>query len=474
MTKLYVAHIVLALFLGSSASAAPTPIEKAQKVASWLNPVDESSIHSTLEKRGFVTAPIDYSLPNGPKLQVAYRILPVLKIANNKSEYLPAESTLAKQKPLLLLINGGPGASSDHLRKPSFTYDSSLPKPTDRLSVLTQHFRIVLVDQRGTAGRSSSLNFDTSNIDPQMITDYFGPRSVALDHALVMKTIRQTDEPFYIIAQSYGGLVGLNYLVEMDRDRTLPRPKTMALTSPGLQSPDDAFQKQIDRRKRQFELAIELKKASPEVVTLLPKLRERIKALSPSSTIVDSMAISLGKPNWKVEFIEKVRVLLKMSDEELLAEIKGDYATIEPLNHILSSAIVTPGYTDRTLFSVIKKIVPLEDWMPDELRMYNEGRGVSAIQEDLLLRTDQAPPQAHNMATMAEARHAMIQPQVLFTASEDDALVPLESVRKAFQELGSGPNTRILEFKTGGHSAAFISPNCENVLRDGFGIEINP
>lgn len=448
--------------------AQPFDLVNIKRVESWLKPIDETSVKHSIEKRGFVEAPIDYNFRQGPTLKIAYRILPVTKVAGIKTEYFHPDSEIGKTKPLLIIMNGGPGASSEHLRKPSFIYDPNLTG--DRLSEFTKSFRVVLVDQRGTSGRSSQIDFNNSDINAQLIADYFGPKQVALDHAAVIKSINPSNEDFYIVAQSYGGLIGANYLVEMEKDSKIPKPRVMALTSPGIQSAEEAFQRQLERRAAQRDLALQLKLAHPEIVELIPKLRARIYSVDPSSTIADSIATLLGRGNnWKIDFLNQVKSMVAMSDEELRKEIKADYATIDLFNHILSSMIITPGYTDRTIYTAIKDLVVLEDWMPDELRNYHNGRAELKWQNDFLDHMDLHPPKQSDMASLVDIQKAAAKNSVVVTGSVDDPLIPV-TVTRRLAEFLKGPQVKYIEFKTGGHGAAFMSPHCDRLLTEGFKI----
>lgn len=463
-------NIQITLLIAGLMLSPLTSFANPNEVMEWIKPTDPSYLSHPIEERGFVEVPLDYDQPNSPSLKIAYRVLPVMKVHTGGVTYQSAQSFESRKKPYLFIINGGPGASSAHLRKLNFVYDSN--PPTDRLIEFTQHFRVVLIDQRGTSGQSSSLDLENPKIDAQKIVDYFGPRPVTLDHAAVIKKVVKKDEPFYIVAQSYGGLIGANYLVEMQRDSKIPKPAVMALTSPGIQTAEDAFARQTERRKAQRDLALQLKKAYPEIVNLMAQLRARIHQVDPTSTVADSLATTLGRPavDWKADFVERVKKMIAMNEEELRTELKGEFATIELFNHILSSVIITPGYTDRTIYLAVKDIMPLEDWMPDELRNYHNGRADMEWKNQFLDQMDLHPPKQPKMASMEEIKAAVAKSKVVLTGSVDDPLIPVGVMRLLFKDVGSS-QTKYLEFRNGGHSAAFVAPNCEELLVKGFGIK---
>lgn len=454
-------------FLASSLSVGGWTVSQVcfadlKTIEAWMKPIDPAFTTHSLESRGFVQVPLDYDHPNVASINIAYRLLPVMTIQDSQAVYFHPKSAQAQSKPLLMVINGGPGASSSHLRRLSFEYDSEIP--TDRMAELSKYFRVLMVDQRGTDGQSSSINFLDPSIDAQLITDHFGPRPVALDHARVIQAINPSREPFYIIAQSYGGIVGANYLVELGRRLDVPKPSGVAFTSAGIQSAADAFQKQIRRRLTQRELQRQLIETYPQMESLIESLRERVRSVDPNSTVVDSMATTLGRgSDWKSEFLKKIQSMLAMNDDELSKEIQGEHATIDLLNHILSSAVITPGYTDRTLYTAIKDKMALEDWMLDELRNYHFGRAELDWQNSFLDEVDLHPPMTPKMATMDDIKFAIDQNKVIFTGSVDDPLIPVVETRQLFERLAS-QNTGYLEFEKGGHGAAFVAPNCARIF----------
>ncbi len=105
--------------------------------------------------------------------------------------------------PLLLFLQGGPGHESP---RP--------PTNSDWLDFALQHYRVLLLDQRGT-GRSSRLDADTlARFRPDEQARRLGLHrldSIVQDCELIRQELLG-DEPWTVLGQSYGGFCSANYL----------------------------------------------------------------------------------------------------------------------------------------------------------------------------------------------------------------------------------------------------------------------
>lgn len=92
--------------------------------------------------------PLDYSQGCSPNINIFYRMIPAYGSQIND-----------KSKPIIVVMNGGPGAPSSVYRSLNFDYSKPNPNIFDRFKYLLINYRILLVDQRGTDGLSLPIDF---------------------------------------------------------------------------------------------------------------------------------------------------------------------------------------------------------------------------------------------------------------------------------------------------------------------------
>ena len=139
------------------------------------------------------TLPLDHSMPNGESITVFAR------------EYSDAElaPAAAAQLPWLLYLQGGPGGKGSRLL--SFS---------GWTKAAAKHFRILMLDQRGT-GLSTAANRQTlalrgnASAQAQYLT-HFRADSIVADAELIREALGS--EPWTTYGQSYGGFCTLTYL----------------------------------------------------------------------------------------------------------------------------------------------------------------------------------------------------------------------------------------------------------------------
>ncbi|MET4062053.1 pimeloyl-ACP methyl ester carboxylesterase [Arthrobacter sp. UYP6] len=139
------------------------------------------------------TVPLDHSTPDGESITVFAR-------EYSDAELAPAET---EQLPWLLYLQGGPGGKGSRLL--SFS---------GWTKAASKHFRILMLDQRGT-GLSTAANRQTlvlrgdASAQAQYLT-HFRADSIVADAELIRETLGS--EPWTTYGQSYGGFCTLTYL----------------------------------------------------------------------------------------------------------------------------------------------------------------------------------------------------------------------------------------------------------------------
>lgn len=135
--------------------------------------------------------PVDHGIIGGPDITVFAR--EVVAVERERDEL-----------PWLLFLQGGPG--------------SGAPRPTSRsgwLGAAVERFRVLLLDQRGTA-RSSRVDADSlaAQGNPAAQADYLGlfrADAIVRDAERIRRDLLG-DRPWYLLGQSFGGFCTFNYL----------------------------------------------------------------------------------------------------------------------------------------------------------------------------------------------------------------------------------------------------------------------
>lgn len=225
-------------------SASQVTLENIQ----FKNVDKESVSRHDFEKRGFVSVPFDYQIPNKGKIDIFYRLIPTQN---------PTEG--AEDKPILVVMNGGPGSPSSTYRSLDYNYVTREGK--DAYQYLSKYFHILAIDQRGT-GYSAPLDLESATLSAPAIAKYFDADEHAKDHASVINQVISENKPFFILARSYGGHIGFKYLEMSD---TVQKPQGFIFAS-ALQPEMDAVELFVKRREKQRTLNLLIAQDSPKTV----------------------------------------------------------------------------------------------------------------------------------------------------------------------------------------------------------------
>lgn len=411
-----------------------------------LKEVGTIDLSHPVELRGFVDVPADYDRPDGPGLSIFYRLLPSEPDARSD-----------RNRPILVIMNGGPGVPSSAYRSLDFEYGGV---EIDSLSELTKYFRLVLVDQRGT-GRSSPLDLDDQALSAEVIARYFDSDEHALDHGRVIDQLINPGDPFFILARSYGGEIGFKYLLFGDR---LRQPAGMIFSSAILPH-SDALHSFLRRREKQLELNLQLESEVPEAPEKLKRLRQHAEVLGLEPGEVNFLWADLGgAPGWEEELDAKLDSLLRLADPDALRSSLGGRiaASVNLLNYVLSSAALTPGFTDRTITRETSRRIPFEGWMLDENWTLNQLGRDGSWRECFIDAIDRNPPPPTHFPQAAAIRQSLSTVPVLFTFGTQDAFVPGRLQMERARNL-SDPRSADFVLFEGGHDSAFTAEGAQVV-----------
>ncbi|MCM2304873.1 MAG: alpha/beta hydrolase [Elusimicrobia bacterium] len=409
--------------------------------------VDPKVAEHAVERRGFVEVPLDYARPDGPAISVFYRLIP----AYGSRPGDPA-------RPVIVVVNGGPGISCSAYRPLDFDYGNpASPKngALDRFKYLLNSYRILLVDQRGTDGQSSPLDMTNPAIDADAIALAFSSDRQARDYHAVIEAVIPKGEPFFLIAQSYGGMVGMQYL-SLTRAGAR-KPKGVVFSASALPY-EDVMAACLARRSEQLKLNRELREAYPDVEARLAAVRAHLKRLGLDPDSINGLFGLLGKGVkgvWEKNFVAHLDKMLGQARAEIEKDARDNFGEVNLLNYILSSCNFTPGETDRTIAATTSARVPYEPWMIDENWVTMQAGGGVAWREAFVTAMDRRPPPATPFESVADLRAAIALNSVLFTPADNDAFVPAESYIRSLAKFEVEGRTRIKRLP-GGHNAIFL------------------
>lgn len=175
--------------------------------------------------------PLDYQKPSGKKIEIFAR---EIFLAKNRN------------KPVLVFLQGGPGL-----------YAPRNWAEFDWAHEILKHFRLVLLDQRGT-GRSQKIDLNTALLQKSstQIAEYlthFRADNIARDVEFLRERKFQQKQIF-ILGQSFGGFVAVHYLCQF------PQSLAGVLITCGvpplmINSVDEVYQplfKGLHRRNQEF------------------------------------------------------------------------------------------------------------------------------------------------------------------------------------------------------------------------------
>lgn len=416
-----------------------------------FKPVDPKVLEHPVERRGFVTVPLDYSVDaqlGGTTVEIFYRLLP------------PHGSHVDDAtKPIVVVINGGPGIPSSFYRPLDFDYaPNAQPTGLDRFKYLLATHRVLLADQRGTDGNSAPLDMDDPSVDPNLVARFFSADSHALDYLAVIDAVVPAGQPFYVIAQSYGGLPGMHLIAQ----RARRRPIGIVFSSSALPF-EDPLASMRQRRREQLRLNLHLATVVPDIAARLDYVRARLTSLGLDPRLVHGLFMLLGKdvPGvWEPEVVRRLDKMGAQTRAEIMRDVEAGLELPSLLNYILSSSNFSPGWTDRTLAATGSREIPFEPWMIDEHEMLQQiGQG-DPRREAMVAAIDRAPPPGTPFPTLAELRSAIGESQVLFTAADNDAFVPGEGYLETVERFVVPGHTAVRNLP-GGHHAIFLAKGYE-------------
>jgi pimeloyl-ACP methyl ester carboxylesterase len=409
--------------------------------------VDPKVAEHPVERRGFVEVPLDYARPEGPKIPVFYRLIPAYGRRHDDPSH-----------PVIVVVNGGPGISCSAYRPLGFDYAdpaSPINGALDRFKHLLNSYRVLLVDQRGTDGQSSPIDMTDPAIDADAIALGFSSDSQSRDYLAVIEAVIPKSEPFFMIAQSYGGMVGMQYL-SLTRAGAR-KPKGIVFSASALPY-EDVLAASLARRAEQLKLNKELREAYPDIEARLGKVRAHLKALALNPDQVSGLFGLLGKGVkgvWEKAFVAHLDKMLGQTRAEIEKDAKDNFGEVNLLNYVLSSCNFTPGETDRTIAARTTAEIPYEPWMIDENWVTMQAGGGVAWREAFVTAMDRRPPPPTPFASVPDLRAAIALNSVLFTPADNDAFVPAESYIRSLAKFEVSGRTRIKRLP-GGHNAIFL------------------
>lgn len=409
--------------------------------------VDPKVAEHPVERRGFVDVPLDYAHPDGPKIPVFYRLIPAYGSRHDDPSH-----------PVIVVINGGPGISCSAYRPLGFDYaNPASPKngSLDRFKYLLNSYRVLLVDQRGTDGQSAPIDMTDPAIDADAIALGFSSDSQSRDYLAVIEAVIPKSEPFFMIAQSYGGMVGMQYL-SLTRAGAR-KPKGLVFSASALPY-EDVLAASLARRAEQLKLNKELRDAYPDIEARLGKVRAHLKSLGLDPDQVSGLFGMLGKGVkgvWEKAFVAHLDKMLGQTRAEIEKDAKDNFGEVNLLNYVLSSCNFTPGETDRTIAARTSAEIPYEPWMIDENWVTMQAGGGVAWREAFVTAMDRRPPPRTPFESVEDLRAAIALNSVLFTPADNDAFVPAESYLRSLAKFEVEGHTRIKRLP-GGHNAIFL------------------
>ncbi len=417
-----------------------------------LKPIGHDVVQHRHERRGFVHVPLDPHDPRSGRIDVFYRLLPRYGVPVDQDD-----------SPIVAVINGGPGIPSSFYRSLDFDYErAATGEPQggglDRFKYLLKTHRVLLMDQRGTDGHSAPVDMNDESLDPNAVARLFSADAHARDTLAVIEHVVPADTPFYVIAQSYGGLPGMHYLALPD----VRRPRGIVFSSSALPF-EDPVESMRHRRREQLRLNLHLRGVYPDVEVRLAKTRAHLVSLGLDAALIHGLYVHLGKDVvgvWEPAFVRRLEAMNGQGKDEITLAMEAAGETPSLLNYILSAANFSEGHTDRTLAALGSAEIPFEPWMIDEHVLLMRTGQDGSWRQALVERMDDAPPPFVHTPSLDRLREAITKNQVLFTAADNDAFVPRGAYEAAVAQFMVEGHTE-LRFLPGGHHAIFLEAGYE-------------
>ncbi|MCB0341730.1 MAG: hypothetical protein KDD59_05750 [Bdellovibrionales bacterium] len=134
------------------------------------------------------------------------------------------------------------------------------------------------------------------------------------------------------------------------------------------------------------------------------------------------------KGDWEKNFLKTVHEMLEMDRPQMEKFLSTGHSEVELLNYILSSSMLTPGFTDRSMVPELMQRVPYEPWMIDEFQAITQlSADTPQWLHEMVDEIDQNPPPGGRVDDTELAKRVFSDlGRVFFSFGENDNAVPAE------------------------------------------------
>lgn len=393
-----------------------------------IRSVDACMVEHDVEKRGFVSVPLDYADPASPQIKIFYR-------------FIPSEKESA---PTIMVFNGGPGYPSKNIRALDFDYSNPAANADkkDRLGLYIKDYNVVLVDQRGViTGNSAPLDKGNPTIDLVKLGAYFNADVLAMDHNKVLEHLVKTDvvdpsKKLYFLFHSFGQDIGWAYIKLASQGKMQNLPDGMVLSGGGFPPIRRPFNVWIGGRKNveKYNQAVEAysrKNKLKPFSQLTMEVRKKLRKMKVDPALVDLHYTEMMNLNQEAKVYKAVEDMLKLEEKDIAAYIDENSDANNKLNHVISVQSLYDGKLAQNLKVRAQKTFPLQPWMIDPQAAFAFEETYSPNLGSLLATKKVVAPE---MPTTAETVKFLNQVPTVFhypttdiTGSSSEALMSLEN-----------------------------------------------
>ena len=288
--------------------------------------------------------PLDHEQPDGEQITVYAR-------------EVVAAAQVDNDLPWLIFLQGGPGSPS--------------PRPEDTsgwLGMALQHYRVLLLDQRGT-GRSTPLTvqtlarFDSTQAQADYLT-HFRADSIVRDAELIRRQLLGADRRWTLLGQSYGGFCIGTYL------SFAPEGVEAAMITGGLapigQPVDDVYRhtyrRVIEQNRRYFQRYPDDAGRLREIVDYL---RSHEVELPGGGLLTPRRFLQLGLALGSGNGYEQIHYLLEEAFVEGPSGREISYALMRGVEH-------AQHYETNPIFALLHEAIYMEgaasNWSAERIR----------------------------------------------------------------------------------------------------------